>query len=109
MTKMIVKNTRKKAPRNEFEKAAYEEYVTKGGMEYEPIIMPYVIEITYTPDFVDVENKVLIEDHHRLIWVRKAYPDWTLKIKLMTPNQKIRKGGKITYKQYAEKHGWIVI
>ena len=98
--------------RNEFE----EKIAAQLGptYEYETIKLPYVIPHTYTPDFIDRANKVIIEgkgrltsfDRQKMIAVKKQNPDWTYIILFQNPNLKLYKGSKTSYAQWAEKHGF---
>lgn len=83
--------------------------------EYEPETIPYVIESTYTPDFVIttsygkkiyVECKGYLDDaaRRKMVAVRKAHPDLDIRI-LFQKNNKIRKG-KTRYTDWAMRNNF---
>lgn len=101
---------------------------------YEPVAIPYILESTYTPDFVlsnkkpmsldDLKGKIIVEtkgflkydDRRKLLAVKKQYPDLDLRLIFMNNSfvYKNRKGTRRTteskdmrYLEWAEKHGFI--
>lgn len=98
--------------RNKFEQAVSD--ALGDDYAYEPIKLTYVLTSTYTPDFVDVVNKRIVEskglfdaaDRRKMIAVKAQYPDWTFVLCFQTPNAKLRKGSKTTYAKWAEKNGF---
>lgn len=87
---------------------------SKVAFEYETITLPYVLERTYTPDFVIKVNGVLIEakgvldddTRAKMLAVKKQNPDADIRFVFMNANNKIRKGSKTTYAMWAEKNGF---
>lgn len=83
---------------------------------YEPIKLTYTVERTYTPDFVDPVAKTIIEtkgyfpaaDRSKMLAVKKANPDWRIEICFQRPDTRISKASKTTYREWAEKHGFVV-
>lgn len=81
--------------------------------QYESIKLPYVIEHTYTPDFIDPINKQIIEvkgrldpsERAKLLAVVKQNPDWEVTVLFQYPNTKIAKGSKTSYAEWAAKNG----
>ncbi len=102
------------AYRNSFEAKCAAEFGPE--FEYEPIKLRYTVERTYTPDFVDHANRRIIEtkgffppaDRAKMIAVKRANPEWTFEIRFQNPDQKISKSSKTSYKQWAERHGFVV-
>tara|TARA_A100001391_G_scaffold201791_1_gene189673 strand:- start:1227 stop:1559 length:333 start_codon:yes stop_codon:yes gene_type:complete len=84
--------------------------------QYEPIKLTYTTSHTYTPDFVDAANKTIIEtkgffpasDRSKMLAVKRANPDWRIEICFQRPETKISKGSKTTYREWAEKNGFVV-
>lgn len=85
------------------------------GYAYEPIKLPYVIEATYCPDFVDVANKRIVEakglfdaaDRRKLLAVKSGHPDWTIEIWFANPKTTLSKSSKTTYANWCEKNGFL--
>lgn len=81
--------------------------------QYEPIKLPYTLELTYLPDFVDIENKHIIEakglfdadDRRKMLAVKNQYPDYKIEIWFQNPKLKLNKGSKTTYADWCDKHG----
>lgn len=98
----------------------FEEKVAKqlgSDFEYEPIKLKYVTEYVYTPDFVDQENKIIVEskgyfepgDRKKMVSVKKCHPDWRIILCFQNPDKKLTKTSKMTYRTWAEKHGFEVM
>lgn len=83
------------------------------GWQYEAVKLPYVLECSYLPDFIDPVGKRIVEakglfdaaDRRKLLAVKKAHPDWTLEIWFTNPDRKISKGSKTSYRDWCEKNG----
>lgn len=83
---------------------------------YEPIKLSYTTTHTYTPDFVDEATKTIIEtkgffpqeDRSKMLAVKRANPDWRIEICFQRPDTKLNKASSTTYRQWAEKHGFVV-
>lgn len=86
------------------------------GWQYEAVKLPYVLECSYLPDFIDPVNKRIVEakglfdaaDRRKLLAVKKAHPDYAIEIWFQNPERKISKASKTTYRAWAEKHGFTV-
>ena len=69
----------------------------------------------YIPDFKVVSNGIYIEakgkftyeDMDKMLWVKDQHPDKKIYILFMNANNKIRKGSKTTYGDWATKKGFI--
>lgn len=85
------------------------------GWEYETVKLPYVLECVYIPDFIDTQNKRIVEakgrfpasDRRKMLAVKKAHPDFEYEIWFTNPDAPINKGSKTTNRSWAEKHGFI--
>jgi hypothetical protein len=73
---------------------------------------------TYTPDFVLIKkdgSKMYIEskgrftatDRKKMKLVKECNPTLDIRLLFQTPNNKITKGSKTTYADWAEKHGYL--
>lgn len=78
--------------------------------------LSYVIEATYTPDFVGDDGTLYEakgwfrpQDRRKMLAVRKANPGLRIVMVFQNPNGKISKGSKTTNAMWCEKHGfkWI--
>lgn len=84
-----------------------------GEYAYEPIKLPYVIEATYCPDFVDVANKRIVEakglfdamDRRKILAVKQAHPSYSIEIWFTNPERTISKSSKTRYRDWCDKHG----
>jgi hypothetical protein len=104
--------------RSKFE-ASVAKTLAKTGVKlsYEPVKLPYVIEHTYCPDFVDVDAKLACEAKGRfdtatrtkMLAAKRDNPDWTFAFILQEPDRPIRKGSKTTARMWCLKHGFAVI
>ena len=100
--------------RNSFEARCGEAFGP--AFQYEPMKLTYTTEHTYTPDFVDHDNRTIIEtkgyfpprDRAVMLAVKKAHPGWRIEICFQRPDTKISRASKTTYKAWAERHGFIV-
>jgi hypothetical protein len=79
-------------------------------------VIPYTqpaLQRKYTPDFV-LPNGVIIETKGRLVdadrkkhvLIKEQYPDKDIRFVFQSANNKIRKGSKTTYADWADKHGF---
>ena len=100
--------------RNKFEAAVAKQFP---DFAYEAVSLPYVIEASYTPDFVDEARKIMVESkgyidamgRRRMICIRKQYPDWRIIFVFQNPNKRLTKAPKsLTYEQWALKNGFEV-
>ncbi len=122
--------------RSKFEKDIREDLKTRGVKTfYEPLKVPYILDLNYIPDFVlgcskkphslkDLPKGAIIletkgfldhEDRRKLLAVKAQYPDLDLRLVFMQNNYvyKNRKGKRRTkdcedlrYLQWAEQNGF---
>ncbi len=101
--------------RNKFEERCGE--ALGESWAYESIKLTYTTQHSYTPDFVDEQNKRIIEskgylspnDRSKMLAVKAQHPDWTFTIQFQNPNKKISRTSNTTYKVWAERHGFEVL
>lgn len=85
-------------------------------IEYETCTLPYVLPKKYVPDFVvttksgrkffiEVKGYLRPEDRTKMIAVKHVNPDTDIRL-LFAANNKLRKGSKTTYMDWARKHGF---
>jgi hypothetical protein len=84
------------------------------GFSYEPTSYEYVLTHTYTPDFriapdIYVETKGLMDgrDRSKMLEVRKQNPHIVIILCFQNPDLKLSKSSKTSYRQWAEKHGFL--
>lgn len=106
--------------KNKFEKEAYSKLTrVNPKIKYESIKLTYTIESKYVPDFVDEDNKQIVEtkglfrpeDRRKVLAVKTQHPDWTILMVFYDPNKKLNKASKTTYAQWCDKNGikWATI
>lgn len=85
-------------------------------VSYESKYLDYVIEGTYVPDyfirnedgsefFIEVKGYLDQASQKKMIAVKKAHPDLDIRL-LFSSNNPIRKGAKMRYTDWADKHGF---
>lgn len=87
------------------------------GYDYETVKLPYTIVHNYTPDFVDLPTKTIVEtkglflpaDRTKMLAVKAQHPDWRIIFIFQNEKLLIRKGSRITYKQWALNNGFEVL
>ena len=80
--------------------------------EYESTKVPYVIQHSYTPDFI-LPNGIWLEckgywdsaDRKKVKSVIEQNPDIDLRMVFQAPFNRISKKSKTTYAQWCDKHG----
>ena len=81
--------------------------------EYESMKLTYVPKPrTYTPDFYIPETGIYVEakghldkgDRMKMLLVKEQHPDLDIRFVFLRANNKIYKGSKTTYAQWATKH-----
>ena len=80
--------------------------------EYESKTVPYIIQHSYTPDFI-LPNGIWLEckgywdsaDRRKVKAVKEQNPDIDLRMVFQAPFNKISKKSKTTYAKYCEKLG----
>ena len=109
------KNSAQKAGfRSTFELNLARSLADKGvTYEYESTKLTYVPKPrTYTPDFYIPETGIYIEakghldksDRMKMLLVKEQYPDLDIRFVFLRANNKIYKGSKTTYADWATKH-----
>lgn len=80
---------------------------------FEPHQVPYIINGKYTPDFllpngiyVEAKGKLDRDTIRKMISVKKSNPHLDIRFVFMKANNPLRKGAKLRYWQWAEKHGF---
>jgi hypothetical protein len=83
--------------------------------EYESMKVTYLPKPrTYTPDFYIPSSDVYVEakghldkgDRMKMLLVKEQHPDLDVRFVFLRANNKIYKGSKTTYAQWATKHGF---
>lgn len=81
--------------------------------QYEPVKLAYVLERTYCPDFqlpngifIEAKGKLDQETRSKMIAVKKAHPDLDIRIVFMKGENKLSRGSKMSYLQWAAKNGF---
>lgn len=100
--------------KSKFEKVLGEQLVKlKAGALYEPFKLKYILDLTYTPDWVlpngiILEGKGLLdyETRRKMLAVKLANPDLDIRFIFMKGTNKIRKGSDTTYMDWAEQNGF---
>lgn len=85
----------------------------KTRARYEPIKLPYTLNLNYTPDWV-LPNGVIIEakglfdsqTRRKMLAVKEANPKKRICILFMKGDNKISKASKTTYLEWAIKNGF---
>lgn len=81
--------------------------------EYETTKLTYIPKPrTYTPDFYIPETNIYVEakghldkgDRMKMLLVKEQYPDLDIRFVFLRANNKIYKGSKTTYADWATKH-----
>lgn len=91
------------------------------GLPYESIKVPYTIDTTYTPDFVNEDKKILFEAKGRFEDSKEAakythfaqcHPEWQLIFIFENPNTPMPRakrrlnGTRFSHSDWADKHGF---
>lgn len=110
----------KPSRKKEFEfKSKFEKVVSDFlgiGGEYEVDTIPFIqpeAKRKYKPDFRIAENIYIeckgifsVEDRKKMLWVKEQHPDKTFYLLFYNAHQRLRKGSKTTYAQWAEDNGF---
>jgi hypothetical protein len=85
--------------------------------EYESESFKYIVERTYTPDFLFPACKLVVEckgrftasDRSKMLKVKPIMEarGWRVALLFMNSSVKLYKGSKTTYGQWATKHGFL--
>lgn len=80
------------------------------GFSYETLVIEYMRQSTYTPDFIlpngmiiEAKGVWLAEDRKKHLLVREQHPDLEIRMVFQNANNKIRKGSKTTYGTWCDK------
>ena len=87
---------------------------------YEDMVLKYTKPEThhkYTPDLtfkkldgelmiVELKGRFTLEDRKKHLWIKDQYPDLDLRFCFCNSRQKLVKGGKVTYGEWAERNGF---
>jgi hypothetical protein len=82
-----------------------------GGWDYESERLPYTLENNYVPDYsrgqviVEAKGRFTGADRRKMLRVKEAHPARDIRLCFMRDN-KLYKGSKTTYTQWAAKHGF---
>jgi hypothetical protein len=82
-------------------------------MKFESDYLPYVIKGTYNPDiklsngiFIEVKGVLDAGTQRKMKAVKESHPDLDIRFVFARAGNKLRKGGRMTYWQWAEKYGF---
>jgi len=103
--------------RSKFEKLVHENLQEmKAGslVSYESEKIPYTLEGKYIPDWVvkktgtilEAKGKLDYETRRKMLAVRDAHPDRRICLVFMRANNKLYKGSKTTYADWAQANGF---
>lgn len=81
--------------------------------EYEAMRLSYTVQRTYLPDFIDKQNKVIVEakglfttqDRQKHKLIKEQHPDWDVTIVFQNAKRTISKQSKTTYADWCDKNG----
>lgn len=83
---------------------------------YEKTRIPFVPKVrSYTPDFYLVDSNIYIEakgnltkdDRVKMVLVKQQNPEYDIRIVFMNARNKIYKGSKTTYGDWADRYGFM--
>lgn len=83
--------------------------------ETQQIAYTWVEEKRYIPDFIlpngiilEVKGRFMLEDRKKHLFIRDQYGDeYDIRFVFDNPNRKLYKGGKMTYGDWCDKHGFL--
>jgi hypothetical protein len=86
----------------------------KSRAVYEPIKLPYVLNLNYIPDW-ELPSGVIIEakgkldgiTRRKMLAVKRAHPKRIICLVFQRASNKLYKGSSTTYGEWAEKHGFL--
>ena len=92
--------------------------LTKYNIEfkYEPDKIPYEWreDKNYIPDFLlpngiilEVKGRFMLEDRKKHLFLRDQHPNVDIRFVFDNPYRKLYKGGKMTYGDWCDKHGFL--
>jgi len=83
--------------------------------ETDPIEYVWIENKRYIPDFIlpngiilEVKGRFMLEDRKKHLFIRDQYgKDYDIRFVFDNPNRKLYKGGKMTYGDWCDKHGFL--
>lgn len=86
----------------------------KVAVEYEPFPLEYTLAKKYHPDWllpngiiIETKGKLDADDKAKMRAVKKFHPHLDIRIVFQNANNKVRKGSKTTYGEWATKAGYL--
>lgn len=81
---------------------------------YEPSKLNYTIEATYTPDWITYPKGIILEGkgvldydtRRKMLAVKKRHPQHDIRFIFQKASNKIGKGSRTTYGEWADKNGF---
>ena len=80
---------------------------------YEPEKLPYTLHYDYVPDFklsngvyLECKGKLDPDSRRKMLAVKRQHPSLDIRFVFMRASNRLRKGSKTTYAQWAESHGF---
>jgi len=81
---------------------------------YEPCKLPYTLELNYIPDWITYPNEIIVEakgkldskTRQKMLAVQKRHPHLDIRFIFQRASNKLYKGSKTTYGEWATKHGF---
>lgn len=101
--------------KSKFETSVYEAAIRSGkSLEYETVVLDYTIRGKYHADWL-LPNGIIVETKgyldaaaaKKMIAVKTAHPDLDIRIVFQNASMKRNKRAKMTYGEWATKHGFI--
>lgn len=85
----------------------------KVNFTYEELVLPYILNGEYHPDFVLKDTGIIVEakgvldreSKRKMVAIRKQYPDLDIRFLFMNASKKVP-GSKQTHAQWAERNGF---
>lgn len=84
--------------------------------EYETFKIPYEWreDKNYIPDFIlpngvilEVKGRFRLEDRKKHLFLRSQHPEYDIRFVFQAPNNKLQRGGKMTYADWCDKNGFL--
>lgn len=98
-----------------FEERVFQELKRlKVDAKYEPHKLPYTLEKNYVPDvllpngiYVELKGEFDADARAKMAAVKRQHPDKDIRLVFLRANNKLRKGAKMTYGEWATRNGYI--
>lgn len=113
--KRKVARVRKDTPfKSGFEERVFQELRRLGvKAEYEPHKLPYTLEKNYVPDvllpngiYVELKGEFDADARAKMAAVKRQHPDKDIRLVFLRASNKLRKGAKMTYGEWADRNGY---